>query len=128
MNILWDLGAFAFGAFIFINCTYTVIHGVRNPPYSSRLFQGVLLALLGLFFMAIAEFSMFRENMNSKISLVIFTISLIVTIVSAYVFIKRIKNPPYSSMLFQYILFIMVGLYTMVLSVLKMLAITWWLK
>ena len=109
---------------------HEVVSEFKNPSNNEVfigrhfLFQGILLGLICLFGMVMSELSVFRYNsMSTTFLMVISTISLIITIVCSYVFFKKMKNPPYNNMLFQYVLFIMVGLYTIVLSVLKMLGV-----
>jgi uncharacterized membrane protein len=109
---------------------HEVVSEFKNPSNNGVfigrhfLFQGILLGLICLFGMVMSELSVFRYNsMSTTFLMIISTISLIITIVCSYVFFKKMKNPPYNNMLFQYVLFIMVGLYTIVLSVLKMLGV-----
>jgi hypothetical protein len=93
------------------------------------LFQRILLGLCCLFGTVMGELAVFRYNSISTTFLAtISTISLIITIVCSYLFLKKIKNPPYNNMLFQYVLFIMVGMYTIVLSLLKIFDIALWPK
>lgn len=123
----FDLTFFLFGLIFTSICLHSFVSGIRNPPYSSRIFQLLMLAVPCLLAMALSVLSIFhKNNMDMRVPVIISISSLISTIVCLYVFIKGIRNPSYKNILFQCIIFILLGLYTMVLSVLKMFGVALW--
>lgn len=122
-----DFVYFLIGVFFAGISIHMFMNGVRDKPYRINTSKFILSALFGLWMMALEVLSIFHHNnMNTPVLKIIFISSLILTIVCSYVFIKGIKNPPYKNILFQSIIFILLGLYTMVISILKMYGVALW--
>ena len=137
----FDFITFTIGLFFTCLCTHWFSDGMKNSPYGysfwgvivwgfeNKSFKALLLSSTPIIAVVLSILSLFYRNSVSTIVLIIISaVSLILTITCSYIFIKGLKNPPYKNILFQCIIFISLGLYTMVLSVLKMFGITLWLK
>jgi hypothetical protein len=122
-----DFVYFFIGVFFAGISIHMFMNGVRDRPYRINTSKFILSALFGLWMMALEVLSIFnKNNMSTTVLKLIFICSLILTIGCSYIFIKGIKNPPYKNILFQCIIFMLLGLYTMVISILKMFDIALW--
>lgn len=139
--MIFDLVTLTIWLFFTCISTHWFSDWMKNSPYGygfwgvivwgfeNKSFKALMLGGVSIFAMVLTVLSLFHRNSMSTPVLVIISISsLILTIACSYVFIKGLRNPPVKNIIFQCVIFILLGLYTMVLSVLKMYGITLWLK